>query len=61
VGCKLVAQDLSMNGIVLNGHKIRKASVILMDGDIMEIPASQSTSLQLVGHLLHAYPFENRV
>jgi len=50
-----------MNGIVLNGHKIRKASVILMDGDIIEIPASQSTSLQLVGHLLHAYPLENRV
>ena len=32
-----------MNGIILNGHKIHKASVILMDGDVVEIPTSQST------------------
>ena len=38
-----------MNGIILNGHKIRKASVILMDGDIIEIPSSQSTFLSHLG------------
>jgi hypothetical protein len=38
----LKPQDLSTNGIILNGQKIRKTSVILMDGDTVEIPSSQS-------------------
>jgi meiosis-specific serine/threonine-protein kinase MEK1 len=36
---------MSTNGVILNGYKIRKASVILMDGDTIEIPASQSNVL----------------
>ncbi|KAH9944190.1 kinase-like protein [Epithele typhae] len=40
-GVIVSCQDLSTNGIVLNGHRIRKASVILMDGDILQIPSSQ--------------------
>jgi hypothetical protein len=43
-----------MNGIILNGQKIRKASVILMDGDIIEIPASQST-FPLLERTVYAY------
>lgn len=41
-----------MNGIVLNGHKIHKASVILMHGDVIEIPTSQSV---LFHHLNVSY------
>ena len=37
-------QDLSTNGTLLNGNRIRKTSVILMDGDTIEIPSSQSAS-----------------
>ena len=37
-------QDLSTNGTLLNGNRIRKASVILMDGDAIEIPSSQSAN-----------------
>lgn len=33
-------QDLSRNGITLNGQHIRKAAVILMDGDTLELPNS---------------------
>lgn len=36
------AKDLSTNGLILNGHKIRKTSVIVMNGDTFRIPASQS-------------------
>ncbi|TFY83403.1 hypothetical protein EWM64_g611 [Hericium alpestre] len=36
------AQDLSTNGLILNGHKVRRTSVILMDGDIIEIPSSRA-------------------
>ncbi|KAI9461750.1 kinase-like protein [Boletus coccyginus] len=39
--CKIYAQDLSTNGIVINGHKICKTSSILMHGDTLKIPASQ--------------------
>ncbi|OSX67305.1 hypothetical protein POSPLADRAFT_1129419, partial [Postia placenta MAD-698-R-SB12] len=31
----------STNGLILNGHKIRKSSVLLMDGDVIQIPHSQ--------------------
>ena len=37
-------QDLSTNGTLLNGNRIRKTSVILMDGDTIEIPSSQSAN-----------------
>ncbi|OCH94717.1 kinase-like protein [Obba rivulosa] len=40
-GIIVSCQDLSTNGVVLNGHKFRKTSVILMDGDILQIPSSQ--------------------
>ncbi|EGO23205.1 hypothetical protein SERLADRAFT_472066, partial [Serpula lacrymans var. lacrymans S7.9] len=33
---------MSTNGLILNGHKIRKTSAIIMDGDIIKIPASQT-------------------
>ena len=36
-----VVKDLSTNGLILNGHKIRKASAIVMHGDTFKIPASQ--------------------
>ncbi|KAF9785698.1 kinase-like protein [Thelephora terrestris] len=40
-GFVISCQDLSTNGTLLNGHRIRKASVILVDGDTIEIPSSQ--------------------
>lgn len=33
-------QDLSRNGIYINGQRIRKTNIILMDGDILELPNS---------------------
>ncbi|KAH7914798.1 kinase-like protein [Hygrophoropsis aurantiaca] len=41
-GLIISCQDLSTNGLVLNGHKVRKTSAIVMHGDIMKIPASQT-------------------
>ncbi|KAN0100468.1 kinase-like protein [Tylopilus felleus] len=41
-GIIISCQDLSTNGILINGHKIRKTSSILMHGDTLKIPASQS-------------------
>ncbi|KII94186.1 hypothetical protein PLICRDRAFT_153616 [Plicaturopsis crispa FD-325 SS-3] len=41
-GVIVSCEDFSMNGIILNGHKIRKTSVIIMDGDILQIPSSQT-------------------
>jgi meiosis-specific serine/threonine-protein kinase MEK1 len=38
-------QDKSRNGITLNGQYIRKSSVILMDGDILQLPNSLSVAL----------------
>ena len=35
-------QDFSTNGLLLNGHKVHKTSVLLMDGDTIQIPHSQS-------------------
>lgn len=43
-GIIVSCQDLSTNGLILNGHKIRKTSVIVMNGDTFRIPASQSIS-----------------
>ncbi|KAH0838163.1 kinase-like protein [Lanmaoa asiatica] len=40
-GIIISCQDLSTNGVVVNGHKIRKTSSILMHGDTLKIPASQ--------------------
>ncbi|KAI0801044.1 kinase-like protein [Fomes fomentarius] len=40
-GVIISCHDHSTNGLVLNGHRIRKASVLLMDGDLLEIPSSQ--------------------
>ncbi|KAM5530318.1 hypothetical protein V8D89_016019 [Ganoderma adspersum] len=40
-GIIISCHDHSTNGLVLNGHRIRKTSVLLMDGDILEIPSSQ--------------------
>ncbi|KAI0963960.1 hypothetical protein AcW1_000896 [Taiwanofungus camphoratus] len=40
-GIIVSCQDFSTNGLILSGHKIRKTSVLLMDGDVVEIPHSQ--------------------
>lgn len=47
------AQDVSSNGISLNGHKIRRTSVIVMDGDLLEIVPSKSKSYSLSGCSLY--------
>ncbi|KAF9229087.1 kinase-like protein [Gyrodon lividus] len=41
-GIIISCQDLSTNGVIINGHKTRKTSAILMHGDTIKIPASQS-------------------
>ncbi|KAI0734662.1 kinase-like protein [Fomitopsis betulina] len=41
-GVLVSCSDLSTNGLLLNGLKIRKTSVLLMDGDTIQIPHSQS-------------------
>ncbi|KIJ21928.1 hypothetical protein PAXINDRAFT_63847, partial [Paxillus involutus ATCC 200175] len=41
-GIIISCHDLSTNGVIINGHKIRKTSAILMHGDTIKIPASQS-------------------
>ncbi|KAJ7783586.1 kinase-like protein [Mycena maculata] len=41
-GVIVSCQDLSRNGILLNGHRICKTVVILMHGDIVEIPDSRT-------------------
>lgn len=38
-------QDLSRNGITLNGRPIKKNAIILMDGDIIRLPNSLGESL----------------
>lgn len=35
-------KDFSTNGFTLNGYDVRRSSVLLMDGDIMELPSSRS-------------------
>ncbi|KJA25792.1 hypothetical protein HYPSUDRAFT_133969 [Hypholoma sublateritium FD-334 SS-4] len=39
-GIMISCQDLSRNGITLNGRPIKKNSIILMDGDIIQLPNS---------------------
>ncbi|KAF8203038.1 kinase-like protein [Pholiota molesta] len=41
-GIIISCQDLSRNGITLNGQIIKKTSIILMDGDIIQLPNSLS-------------------
>ncbi|EJF66900.1 kinase-like protein [Dichomitus squalens LYAD-421 SS1] len=40
-GIIISCQDHSTNGLILNGHRVRKTSILLMDGDLLEIPSSQ--------------------
>lgn len=40
--CVNSQKDFSTNGFVLNGYNVRRSSVLLMDGDIMELPSSRS-------------------
>lgn len=40
-GIVISCQDMSSNGLLYNGMKIRKSCVLLMDGDTIEI-ASRS-------------------
>ena len=40
--CVNFPKDFSTNGFVLNGYNVRRSSVLLMDGDIMELPSSRS-------------------
>lgn len=37
----LPLKDMSTNGVIINGHKLRKAAAIIMDGDEIEFPYSQ--------------------
>ncbi|KAF8898929.1 kinase-like domain-containing protein [Infundibulicybe gibba] len=39
-GIIVSCQDMSRNGIILNGQHFGKTSVILMDGDVLELPNS---------------------
>ncbi|PPQ67098.1 hypothetical protein CVT25_005699 [Psilocybe cyanescens] len=39
-GIIISCQDVSRNGILLNGQCIRKTSIILMDGDMFQLPNS---------------------
>ena len=41
----VIFQDLSSNGLFLNGHWIHGSSVILMDKDEIQIPYSQSMNI----------------
>ncbi|KAG2755475.1 kinase-like protein [Suillus brevipes Sb2] len=52
-GIIVSCQDLSTNGLILNGHKIRKTSVIIMNGDTFRIPASQTFQCILKWRHLH--------
>ncbi|RPD57045.1 kinase-like protein [Lentinus tigrinus ALCF2SS1-6] len=47
-GVIISCHDLSTNGLILNGHRIRKTSVLLMDGDLLEIPSSQKFECALL-------------
>ncbi len=38
-------KDFSTNGFTLNGYDVRRSSVLLMDGDIMELPSSRSRKI----------------
>lgn len=40
-GVMISCQDFSTNGFTLNGYDVRRSSVLLMDGDIMELPSSR--------------------
>ncbi|KAF8167725.1 kinase-like domain-containing protein [Crassisporium funariophilum] len=39
-GIIISCQDVSRNGMTLNGQNIRKTSIILMDGDVIRLPNS---------------------
>ncbi|KAL4069764.1 kinase-like domain-containing protein [Scleroderma yunnanense] len=41
-GILISCQDLSTNGVIINDHKIRKTSAVIMHGDTIKIPASQT-------------------
>ncbi|KIY45803.1 kinase-like protein [Fistulina hepatica ATCC 64428] len=41
-GVLVSCQDLSRNGIVINGNRIKRTPVILSEGDQIEIPSSQT-------------------
>ncbi|KAF8913035.1 kinase-like domain-containing protein [Gymnopilus junonius] len=41
-GVIISCQDVSRNGITLNGQQIRKTAVIVMDGDVIQLPNSLS-------------------
>ncbi|KAI0673365.1 kinase-like protein [Trametes maxima] len=47
-GIIISCHDTSTNGLILNGHKIRKASVLLMDGDLLELPSSQKFEVMVL-------------
>ncbi|PFH54831.1 hypothetical protein AMATHDRAFT_134629 [Amanita thiersii Skay4041] len=41
-GVIVSCQDLSRNGVALNGQQIKKSSVILLDGDVLKLPNMHS-------------------
>jgi len=46
-------QDFSTNGLLLNGHKFRKTSVLVMNGDTIKIPSSKSFQCLLKWKEIH--------
>lgn len=41
-GILISCQDLSTNGVIINGHKIRKTCAVVTHGDTIKVPASQT-------------------
>ncbi|KIO33807.1 hypothetical protein M407DRAFT_229683 [Tulasnella calospora MUT 4182] len=46
-GIFLSCQDVSTNGTLWNGHLIKKTAIIVADGDVLEIPQSQSFRVRI--------------
>jgi pSer/pThr/pTyr-binding forkhead associated (FHA) protein len=47
-----ISQDVSTNGLLLNGSKIRKTAILLMDGDLLEIPQAQCKPINQLAYRL---------
>ncbi|KAG6817703.1 hypothetical protein H0H87_004494 [Tephrocybe sp. NHM501043] len=50
-GIIVSCQDVSRNGLYLNGQHIRKTAIILMDGDLLRLPGSLGTGSFATVHL----------
>ncbi|PAV22156.1 kinase [Pyrrhoderma noxium] len=50
-GALVSCQDMSTNGIFINGHRLHKSAAIIMDGDEIEVPGHTSTLFSCVHSL----------